>query len=463
MNKSQKNESKKISLIIRSKNEEKWITSCLQSIFRQNYKNFEIIIVDNESTDNTLIKAKKFDVKIVSIKDYSPGKAINKGIRSSEGDYIVITSAHCIAADENWLSNLIRNFDDPTIAGVYGRQEPMAFTSDLDKRDLMNLFGLDRKVQEKDPFFHNANSMIKKSVWKETPFDENVSNIEDRVWAKSVLELGYKIIYDPEASVYHYHGVYHPENEERTRTTMNVLEGLNYKEHSKIALEGINVCAVIPVSGELKKAKDRPLLSYSIESAKNSKYINQIIISTDNNEYKKVAEDNNIEVPFLRPKELSYDHVGLSQVYKYTLDQIANFYELPDLLFLMQETYPFRPPGFIDHLIEATFFGDYDTVIPIKPEYKNCWIKQNGNLKQIDNQGFIPTKFKEPVFLSYLGLGYVTHPKLVFENKKLGSNVGFIEIKNPFSCIELKDKNSLKFFSNLMDNFSLLMGENYSF
>jgi len=129
----------------------------------------------------------------------------------------------------------------------------------------------------------------------------------------------------------------------------------------------------------------------------------------------------------------------------------------------MQETYPFRPPGFIDHLIEATFFGDYDTVIPIKPEYKNCWIKQNGNLKQIDNQGFIPTKFKEPVFLSYLGLGYVTHPKLVFENKKLGSNVGFIEIKNPFSCIELKDKNSLKFFSNLMDNFSLLMGENYSF
>ena len=52
--------------------------------------------------------------------------------------------------------------EDSTFAGVYGRQQPMSFSSLSDKRDLMIVFGLDRKVQIKDSFFHNANSIIKK-------------------------------------------------------------------------------------------------------------------------------------------------------------------------------------------------------------------------------------------------------------------------------------------------------------
>ena len=48
--------SKKVSIIIRTKNEERWIGRCLESIFKQNYKNFEVIIVDNGSTDKTLEK-----------------------------------------------------------------------------------------------------------------------------------------------------------------------------------------------------------------------------------------------------------------------------------------------------------------------------------------------------------------------------------------------------------------------
>lgn len=52
------------------------------------------------------------------------------------------------------------------VAGVYGRQEPMSFSSDLDKRDLLITFGLDRRVQMKDSFFHNANSMIRREIYR---------------------------------------------------------------------------------------------------------------------------------------------------------------------------------------------------------------------------------------------------------------------------------------------------------
>ena len=52
-----------ISINIRTKNEEKWIASCLRSIFDQKYKKFEIIIVDNHSTDNTIKIINKFNIK----------------------------------------------------------------------------------------------------------------------------------------------------------------------------------------------------------------------------------------------------------------------------------------------------------------------------------------------------------------------------------------------------------------
>ena len=97
-----------VSIIIRTKNEERWITSCLQSIFKQSFKNFEIIIVDNQSNDKTLEKAKKFKIsKILHIKDYLPGKALNLGIENSKGKYIVCLSAHAIPINNNWLKFLV--------------------------------------------------------------------------------------------------------------------------------------------------------------------------------------------------------------------------------------------------------------------------------------------------------------------------------------------------------------------
>ena len=50
------------------------------------------------------------------------------------------------------------------IAGCYGKQEPLDISNPNDVRDLYYLFGKDRKVQSKDPFFHNANSIIKKKT-----------------------------------------------------------------------------------------------------------------------------------------------------------------------------------------------------------------------------------------------------------------------------------------------------------
>ena len=73
----------KASIIIRTHNEEDWIGHCLDAVRNQTYKNIEIIIVDNKSTDNTLKIAKTFFVdKYVNLKKYLPGKSLNRGNRS---------------------------------------------------------------------------------------------------------------------------------------------------------------------------------------------------------------------------------------------------------------------------------------------------------------------------------------------------------------------------------------------
>lgn len=334
----------KASLIIRTKNEERWISACLKSVFAQNEKDFEVIIVDNESTDSTLFKVEQFPVeKIVHCREYIPGKSLNLGIAKAEGEFIVCLSGHCIPTNESWLKNLLKNFKDPKVAGVYGRQEPLSFTSPADKRDLMLVFGPERRVQKKDSFFHNANSMIKKSVLDRFPFDDKVTNIEDRVWAQEVLNHGYKIIYEPSASVYHYHGIHQDGNIQRCTNVVKIMENLNkntYDANHMAMLEDMNVVAIIPIKGKSSSIGGVPLLQYAINSAKMAKHINSVVVSADSDQTVTAAKEMGTDFAFLRDPSLSKDYVGLEKVYKYTLQKLEESNIFPDILVLLEITYP---------------------------------------------------------------------------------------------------------------------------
>jgi glycosyltransferase involved in cell wall biosynthesis len=433
----------KVSIIIRAKDEEKWISSCLSSVFRQEFTDFEVIIVDNCSVDRTLEKAKNFPIKeIVTTEKFLPGKALNLGIRKSTGNYIVCLSAHCIPINEKWLGHLLDNFRDDRIAGVYGRQEPMAFTNDVDKRDLINIFGLDRKVQTKDPFFHNANSMIKREIWEKIPFSETTTNIEDRLWAKEVLEQGYQIIYEPQASVYHYHGINQGRNVERAKNVVRILEEIHPCANNKYVPEGINIAAIVPVRGRVKRLEKISLLELAIESVKASKYVSQVIVAADNEKHLKIAEASGVR-PVLRPPELSYDYVEANKVHQYVLNLLHEEGNLPDIVVLIQEVYPFRPVQLVDNMIERLVNSDRDTIIAAKPIYKSLWRENENNLMRIGN-GFMPTKYKEPILMALYGLGCVMEPEIIFRGDKLGPNAGLMVVSDPYGHITASTDEELK-------------------
>lgn len=228
-----------VSIIIRGKNEEDWLGLCLKSISMQSYKNFEVIYVDNDSSDASIKIAKEYKVnKIKKIKKFLPGNAINIGIRASKGKYIVILSAHCIPANKYWLSQLVTSVKPKNLAGVYGRQLPLRSTSSDDARDLLITFGNEDRIQKKDSFFHNANSIIKREVWEKINFDNKITNIEDRDWAKKVFSLGYSIKYNSAACVYHYHGLHQHNNYESFRASAvnNLIQKINDDDKNSIPL-----------------------------------------------------------------------------------------------------------------------------------------------------------------------------------------------------------------------------------
>lgn len=447
-----------ISIIIRSHNEEKWIGACLESVFKQDYKDFEVILVDNESTDQTVMKAQKYPLRIISIDDFLPGKALNLGIHEARGEFIVCLSAHCIPVNDKWLSSLLRNFEDDKVAGVYGRQEPMAFTPDADKRDMLTVFGLDRKVQIRDSFFHNANSMIRRSVWEKIPFDEKTTNIEDRLWAKEVLKRGYRIIYEPEASVFHYHGIHQNQDRERCINVVRILENLdldaaNGHQLNHLDLNNMNIIALIPVRGDVLYLNKKPLLKYTIDAAKASRFIKHVIVTTDSEDYAQIARDCGALTPFLREPHLSGEHVDLEHVYQYSINKMEEKGIIADIIVPMEITFPFRPEGLIDQLILRLAREGLDSVVAVRAEYGSCWVRDAEAIKRVD-AGFIPRKFKDPVYVGIKGLGCATHPTFLREGRLFGEKVGILEITNPYSPVEVRDAAGLSFAEKLMTQWS---------
>lgn len=444
-----------VSIIIRTKNEERWISLCLKAIFDQEYKDFEVVIVDNKSTDMTLSKVKAFNVKILNIDDYLPGKALNLGIAASRGKFICSISGHCIPVSNQWLSNLLKNFNDKEVAGVYGRQESLPYTSDFDKRDLINIFGLDKKIQIKDSFFHNANSIIRRDVWEKIPFDEKVTNIEDRVWAKEVLKKGYKIIYEPEASVYHYHGIHQNGDKERCSNVVRILESLNKTNEvpfSSLDINSLYTVAIIPIKGAFLHIGGRPLLYYTLKRAFESKAIKDVIVATDNKEVADFAIKSGAKVPFLRPHGVLDEYAGLDKVLQYTTLELEKKNIFPEIVIALKETYPFRPIGLLDKIIEKMINTGIDTLMPVYAEYKSCFRKENEKIKEID-EGFMPREVKEPVYISLAGLGLVTLPKFVREGKQLGDKIGIFEITDKYSRIEVRDQQDIEMASPILEKW----------
>ena len=103
----------------------------------------------------------------------------------------------------------------------------------------------------------------------------------------------------------------------------------------------------------IKLLNGKPLIAYTIEAAKKSKYINRLIVSTDSEEISSIVREFGAEVPFIRPKNISKSDSAEIEFFTHALDWFEKHEKYtPDLIVLLYPTSPFRRAESIDKAIE---------------------------------------------------------------------------------------------------------------
>ena len=204
--------------------------------------------------------------------------------------------------------------------------------------------------------------------------------------------------------------------------------------------------------GEILYLNNKPILQYTIEHAKSSKYINKIIVSTDNQSIADLAKDLGAEVPFLRDRSLSEDYIDLERVLNRSLAKIQELGIYPDLLVSLEVTFPFRPDGIIDRIIDEVLRNGFDSMIAARIENKSIWKHRDGKIYKWE-EGLIPRKYKEPIYIGLRGICCITHPENLSMGSIYGHNVGIYNVQNAYSSIEVRSKDDIKLAEILMSNW----------
>lgn len=140
-------------------------------------------------------------------------------------------------------------------------------------------------------------------------------------------------------------------------------------------IDGKTVLAIIPARGgskgvprkNIRELGGKPLIAWTIEEAKKSKYIDRLILSSDDQEIIEVAKSFGCEVPFVRPAELALDETPGIEPVLHAIEMLPGY----DIVVLLQATSPFRKVEDIDGCIRHCMDSDATATVSVTEVEQN--------------------------------------------------------------------------------------------
>lgn len=190
------------------------------------------------------------------------------------------------------------------------------------------------------------------------------------------------------------------------------------------------VLAIIPArkgsNGKIKKnialLVGKPLIAYTIEAALVSKYIDKIIVSTDDEEIAKISLSYKAEIPFLRPKELAKDSSLVIDAVLHVLTFLENEKQSFDIVVLLQPTSPLRSASDIDSAIELLIKKEANSIISVNqtdhiPQLSNT-LDENLTMREFFNNNCMNKNRQDyPKYYRINGAVYVSYIQFILSQK----------------------------------------------
>jgi CMP-N,N'-diacetyllegionaminic acid synthase len=136
----------------------------------------------------------------------------------------------------------------------------------------------------------------------------------------------------------------------------------------------------------IKSLAGKPLLAYTIEQAQSLEWVDRIVVSTDDEHIKKVAEEYGVEVPFLRPPELATDTSAKAPAIKHAIETSQSFWhESYDVVVDLDPTSPLRTLDDINASLALLTQPQTLSVFSVSESYKNPYF----NMVEPDEKGYV--------------------------------------------------------------------------
>jgi CMP-N-acetylneuraminic acid synthetase len=172
----------------------------------------------------------------------------------------------------------------------------------------------------------------------------------------------------------------------------------------------------------------QPLISWTIAAAQAARSLDEIIVSTDDQEIVDIAVSMGISVPFLRPPELAQDDTPGIEPVLHALSHTSGF----DSVVLLQPTSPLRTPADIDTIVDLASVRQASSVVSVcenmKPIQWNFTIRSGGNLKPLLDDDPIQRRQDAQMTYTLNGALYYFEVPWFLEGKKFRDDetLGFI-------------------------------------
>ena len=212
--------------------------------------------------------------------------------------------------------------------------------------------------------------------------------------------------------------------------------------------KGLSGKNVLPLLG-------KPLIAWTIEQAQESRYIDQVLVSTDSEEIAEISKNYGAEVPFMRPKELATDNAKVMDVLAHTLNWLEMDKNLYDVIILLQPTSPLRSKEDIDSAIEMLFSKQARSIVSVcetehHPHWSNA-LPPDGCMKDfITNENRNKNRQELPNFYRLNGAIYLAFSYYVKAHGSFLGNGTYAYIMPRERSIDIDNEVDFRFAEFLM-------------